>query len=1231
MQDVPVLLNSKYLDNIYILADRIIDPVIGTVTYQDSVKPIRRKQLELLALLASANGRMVHRDDFIAAFWHENEVVGHNGLSRAMAYLRSKISDSDKENPVIRTIPRQGYQLNFEVKFANNLNPITSDSRLSVAQQIKGKPKWQLLERINQSTASETWTIRIDSGEIKVIRFCLKEQHLKGLRHEIKVLSHLKETLKAVDTVITVEQWQLDEPLYYLTMPYTAHGDLMHWSETVGGLSTVSIFQRLKLMKNWSEALHQVHNAGVVHQNLSADSLFIDEKAGAIQGKLGEFGLGDLAGNTDKEAVKTNQVNSEAKKTFTETITTSGELSEKTYQAPELSLGESSSFDTDIYALGVLFYQLIVGDLKAVFNRHWREQITEASLQNLITQMTHNQINRRPSADKVSAIIAEVLSDYKSKKTDSKVKEHPSNHKNITKDKYTFETLGNKKLSNPNIPQSIGPFRLLEKLGEGGMGKVYLAEQREPIEREVALKVIKAGLDSDQILARFEAERQALAMMNHVNVAAVFETGKNNKGQPYFAMEYVPGKSITYHCDHAQLDIDARIKLFLQVCDGVLHAHQKGIIHRDLSPSNILVKTQTDTEPTVKIIDFGVAKSLQSKLSTHTLHTQIGSFVGTPRYASPEQIGGQREKVDTRTDVYSLGVILYELLVGITPLSTESLHGLTSIDLLELLNNNHAPAPCERLDDLNEETLSKIATCRSVSIKNLKKTISREITWVLLKCLELDPDDRYISVFELKRDLTAWMNSQPVEARKTNAWYRVKKSIKRNKLLYGSALAACLILVSTITIAIMEFVSSQKSEAQANMAKNFYQKQLFSIEPDKMSEDLQAMLADKTNHKQINHTDIVLALLNKHVFKPNIKTIKEDYQNYPELQASLYFTTGDTLEKLGISDNRLFVLDQALKLREQVLGSNHPETLKALVSRSVALYKQGDWKTVEETLFNKLFLENSITNKDTVEYFDLINVYLISLLSQNKIDEAGKVLPLQMYRARESLGKNHTMNIVLTSNYAHLLNKRGEFDISLPIFKDALRMIKQAKGENYHQIAGLLESIGHTLMSLERYDEAKIYLQESIEFSENKYGINHLQTIHAKFTFALYLEKTGQLTESTQELEKIYQTSHQHLGEYHHETLNILRSLNKQYNNNANHEPAFYTHQFSIDRHNHKYGTNHEFTAIAYHDFAEFHEQNNNHIIAQSYYKKALESYSNIEGQYADEISYIKKQIAAYK
>jgi serine/threonine protein kinase len=375
----------------------------------------------------------------------------------------------------------------------------------------------------------------------------------------------------------------------------------------------------------------------------------------------------------------------------------------------------------------------------------------------------------------------------------------------------------NDQMSTEVMPQSsipaaeAGPYRLLQMIGQGGMGEVWLADQRSPVRRRVALKLIKLGMDTREVVKRFESERQALALMDHPAIAKVFDAGSTSQGRPYFAMEYVPGLSITSYCDKHKVNIRERLELFRRVCEGVQHAHQKAIIHRDLKPSNILI-TEVDGRPVPKIIDFGVAKALSQRLTAETMFTQLGAIVGTPEYMSPEQAESTGEDIDTRTDVYSLGVVLYELLTGALPLDYRK---LAFHEILRKLREEDAPRPSTKLRTLGDESVT-VAKSRRTEPRTLSRQLLGDLDSITLKALEKDRSRRYGAPSDLSADIERYLRNEPVVASRAGVRYRARKYLVRHRV--GALITASFFLL-LLGFTILEAVQIGRITRDRNRAE----------------------------------------------------------------------------------------------------------------------------------------------------------------------------------------------------------------------------------------------------------------------------------------------------------------------------------------------------------------------------------------------------------------------------
>ncbi len=386
-------------------------------------------------------------------------------------------------------------------------------------------------------------------------------------------------------------------------------------------------------------------------------------------------------------------------------------------------------------------------------------------------------------------------------------------------------------------PRQIGHYKILQKLGEGGCGEVYMAEQTEPVRRRVALKVIKLGMDTRQVIARFEAERQALAMMDHPIIARVLDAGTTSSGRPFFAMELVKGVRITEYCDQQHLSTPERLGLFVQVCQAIQHAHQKGIIHRDIKPSNILV-TLHDGVPVPKVIDFGIAKATEQPLTDKTVFTAVGQFMGTPAYMSPEQAELSGLDVDTRSDIYSLGVLLYELLTGRTPFDAKELSHAGLDEMRRKIREDEPMRPSTRLSTMADADLTAVAKQRQSDPGKLPRFIRGDLDWIVMKCLEKDRRRRYETANGLVRDIQRHLNSEPVSAFPPGATYRFQKMVRRNKLAVAGIGGVATALLLGLGVSTWLWLAEREAHARAHSAE------LKSLAKEKEALAAQALMAD---------------------------------------------------------------------------------------------------------------------------------------------------------------------------------------------------------------------------------------------------------------------------------------------------------------------------------------------------------------------------------------------------
>ncbi|HET7206381.1 MAG TPA: serine/threonine-protein kinase [Terriglobales bacterium] len=660
----------------------------------------------------------------------------------------------------------------------------------------------------------------------------------------------------------------------------------------------------------------------------------------------------------------------------------------------------------------------------------------------------------------------------------------------------------------PPAPESIGPYKLVRKLGEGGMGQVWLAEQVSPLHREVALKLLRAGVFESGLLKRFQAERQSLAMMDHPAIAKVFDAGSTPSHQPYLVMEYVPGSPITDYCDEKKLSICERLELFIKICDGVQHAHQKAIIHRDLKPANILV-VEVDGKPAPRIIDFGLAKAatpLPDEKSA--LLTQAGSFLGTPGYMSPEQAGSIGQDIDTRTDVYSLGVVLYVLLTGFLPFETLE---KSVQEILQQVREVDPPRPSARISRAKDSSTFKTAAC-GLEPAQLASTLQGDLDWIAMKALEKDRNRRYGTPSELAADVGRYLRHEPVLARPASTVYRMQKYVRRHRV--GVALTAFMVLLLA-GFTVIQARQLQRTTRERDRA-------------DRVTEYMASMFKVSDPGEARGNTITAREVLDK-----ASKDIDSGLSHDPELQAQMMILMSRVYLSLGLYSRSETLARQAVAIRNRVLGPEHPQTLEAMDHLEWALNKESRVSEAGPATRENRFAEAEKLERETlaIRRRGLGNddpntarsmAYLASTLrGQRRYGEAETLQRSALAIRRRVLGPEHPDTLISMGDLAITLKMTGRLDEAEKLERDALEIERRVLGPEHPDTLTLMNNLAYTLVREKRYPEAERLLRETIDIQARVLGNDHPQTVQSMSDLAYTLSEEGRYHDEEIVLRKI--------------------------------------------------------------------------------------------------------------
>jgi serine/threonine protein kinase/Tfp pilus assembly protein PilF len=677
----------------------------------------------------------------------------------------------------------------------------------------------------------------------------------------------------------------------------------------------------------------------------------------------------------------------------------------------------------------------------------------------------------------------------------------------------------------------IGRYKLLQQIGEGGWGVVFMAEQAEPVRRRVALKIVKPGMDTRSVVARFEAERQALALMDHPNIAHVFDAGATESGRPYFVMELVRGVKVTDYCDQHSLTTPERLELFGQICDAVQHAHQKGIIHRDIKPSNILVSTGGDGRPFPKVIDFGIAKATTNqRLTDKTLFTAFEMLIGTPAYMSPEQAALTSVEVDTRTDIYSLGVLLYELLTGTTPFDAGALLKAGLDEVRRVIRNTDPVPPSTRLHTMVASQLTTLSERRQVEPQKLIRDVRGDLDWIVMKALEKDPSRRYATANGLAMDVRRYAAREPISARPPSRAYKFQKLLVRNKLLFLGVGALALLLVIGLVLVSLSLVREHRALRESELDKRKAQQITLFLEDMLQGVGPSVALG--------RDTAMLREILNR-----TAERVGTELTNQPAVGAELrnlmgriYFRIGDyaRAEEMGRA---------AAQSYEKLAGPQSPQVAAALNDLGVALLAEGKLSEAEEVDMRALAIRRQRFGNTNADVATSLNNLGSVYRQRGKVQQA-KASTLESLDILQKLYGSENLDVADSlRNLSLLLGDEGKWSEAELKAREVLAIRRKLLGPEHPWIASALADVAWAAGGTGKLEEAASLERESLAMRQKLLGSDHPDIAKSLYLIGDRMRQRGNLTDAYSILTATLAIQQKMLGVDAPMTLDTMRSL----------------------------------------------------------------------------------------
>jgi len=841
----------------------------------------------------------------------------------------------------------------------------------------------------------------------------------------------------------------------------------------------------------------------------------------------------------------------------------------------------------------------------------------------------------------------------------------------------------------------IGRYKLQRLLGEGGMGTVYLAQQAEPVERQVALKIIKLGMDSKRVIARFEAEQQALALMEHSHVARVYDAGLTANGRPYFVMEYVKGIPITEHCDKHKLTVEERLSLFLHVCEAVQHAHQKGIIHRDLKPSNILVSIEGN-EAIPKVIDFGVARAVSQQLTERTLYTEQGQLIGTPEYMSPEQADQNNQDIDTRTDIYSLGVVLYELLTGLPPFDPQTFQAAGIEHMRRVICEEEPKTPSTRLSKTSGEESRASAQRRNTSVRTLQRRLHGDLDWITLKAMEKDRIRRYGSAGELAADIQRHLHDEAVLAGPPSTLYRITKFVQRNRALVTGTGSVIAVLMAGVVVSALLAIKAERMRMEAQSVSDF---QRYSV--------LELMDPYRTEGEEITRRSFLDAVS---------ENLEQEFSGPPLAKAQIQYTLGLAYWSIGVYDLSALHHEPAIAVCQAHFGPEHPTTLEWIENLGWTYFSQGRLYDAEQLLTTALAnarhalgpehertghllwvlgavywlqgrnqeaesrlqeaLEIAITQKGeedghTVETMcSLVWVYIeqgryqeaeqlanralaINLRLRDQKEYWTLVLKVQigeiclilgrykqaerlglevLDRRRSLFGAKHPDTLWIVMGMGMVFNSQGRYEEAESLLSEALTTARQVLGNTHSTTAFATYELGSVYLNQEQYDRSEPLLSEALEIRRRILGDEHKDTLSNVDSLAVLYTKQKHYAKAERFFDEALQGRKLKLGEDHPDTLQTINDLAVLRTRLQQYEKAEHLFNEALEGRTHKLGQDHPATLKSMHDIGTLYLAQDRHKDAETMLLQAYKGRTEKLGpDHPHTLDSLKSTIRLYK